>query len=164
VENLLNCALDGDDMPSDWGCKTAESLRLLAFFAAALSAADAPAFADVMPIEASLTGGSEAPPNDSPATGELEGTLDTDTNTLEWTVTYSGLTGAALSADFHGPAPPGENAPIEVGTPGALASPFHGVARIDAIQADDLKAGRWYFSLRSKAFPAGEIRGPVVRK
>jgi hypothetical protein len=149
---------------SGLGCKTAESLRLLAFAVAALSAADAPAFADVVPIEASLTGGSEAPPNDSPATGQLEGTLDTDTNTLEWTVTYSGLTGPALSADFHGPAPLGENAPIEVGTPGALASPFHGVARIDATQVNDLKAGRWYFNLHSKTFPAGEIRGPVVRR
>lgn len=143
--------------------KTA-SLRLLAFAAAVLSAAHALAFAEVMPIEASLTGGAEAPPNESPATGHLVGTLDTDTNTLEWTVTYSGLTGAPLSADFHGPAPPGENAPIEVGTPGALASPLHGMARIDATEVHDLKAGKWYFNLNSKTFPAGEIRGPVVRR
>jgi CHRD domain len=153
----------GDEMSSSWNRKTAKNLRLLAF-AAALSAASALAFADVIPIEATLRGADEAPPNDSSATGRLVGTLDTDTNTLEWTVAYSGLTSPALSADFHGPAPPGENAPIQVATPGALASPFNGVARIDATQANDLKDGRWYFNLHSKTFPAGEIRGPVTRR
>ena len=41
-----------------------------------------------------------------------------------------------IAAHFHGPVSylgltPEENAPIQVGTPGDLASPFHGVAKID---------------------------------
>lgn len=127
------------------------------------------AFALKIPIQASLSGGGEAPSNNSPAKGLMVGTFDTDTNTLEWTVTYSGLTTEPIGAHFHGPVSylgltPEENAPIQVGTPGNLASPFHGVAKIDDTQAKDLKDGRWYFNLHSKLFPAGEIRGPVIRR
>jgi hypothetical protein len=122
-----------------------------------------------IPIQASLSGGGEVPSNNSPAKGLMEGVFDTDTNTLEWTVTYSGLTTAPIGAHFHGPVSylgltPEENAPIQVGTPGNLASPFHGVAKIDDTQAKDLKDGRWYFNLHSKLFSAAEIRGPVVRR
>ena len=127
------------------------------------------AFALKIPIQASLTGGGEVPSNNSPAKGLMQGTFDTDTNTLEWTVTYSGLTTEPIGAHFHGPVSylgltPEENAPIQVATPGSLASPFHGVAKIDNDQGKDLKDGRWYFNLHSKLFPAGEIRGPVVRR
>lgn len=134
---------------------------------AALIATSSDAFALKIPIQANLSGGGEVPSNNSPAKGVMEGTLDTDTNTLTWTVTYSGLSSPPIGAHFHGPVSylgltPEENAPIQVGTPGNLASPFHGVAKIDGTQAKDLKDGRWYFNLHSKNFLAGEIRGPVV--
>jgi hypothetical protein len=146
------------------GGRTVATLAL-----AGLIASGSQAFALKIPIQATLTGGGAVPANDSPARGHMEGTFDTDTNTLEWTVTYSGLTTAPISANFHGPVSylgltPEENAPAQVGTPGSLASPFHGAAKIDDDQAKDLKDGRWYFNLHSKNFPAGEIRGPVVRR
>jgi hypothetical protein len=136
---------------------------------AALIATSSDAFALKIPIQANLSGGGEVPSNNSPAKGVMEGTFDTDTNTLTWTVTYSGLSSPPIGAHFHGPVSylgltPEENAPIQVGTPGNLASPFHGVAKIDDTQAKDLKDGRWYFNLHSKNFLAGEIRGPVVRR
>jgi CHRD domain len=135
----------------------------------ALIASSSRVFALIIPIQATLTGTGEVPPNNSPARGLMEGTFDTDTNTLTWTVTYSGLSSPPIAAHFHGPVSylgltPEENAPIQVGTPGNLASPFHGVAKIDDTQAKDLKDGRWYFNLHSKDFVAGEIRGPVVRR
>ena len=135
----------------------------------ALIASGSHAFALIIPIQATLTGAGEVPPNNSPAKGLMEGTFDTDTNTLRWTVTYSGLSSPPIGAHFHGPVSylgltPEENAPIQVGTPGNLASPFHGLAKIDDTQAKDLKNGRWYFNLHSKDFVAGEIRGPVVRR
>jgi hypothetical protein len=135
----------------------------------ALIASSSHALALIIPIQATLTGAGEVPPNNSPARGLIEGTFDTDTNTLTWTVTYSGLSSPPIAAHFHGPVSylgltPEENAPIQVGTPGNLASPFHGVAKIDNTQAKDLKDGRWYFNLHSKDFVAGEIRGPVVRR
>ena len=148
---------------------TAARLTLIALTCGALAASGSQAFALKIPISASLTGAGEVPPNNSPAKGRMTGVFDTDTNTLEWTVTYSGLTTPAIGAHFHGPISylgltPEENAPIQVGTPGNLASPFHGVAQISADQAKDLKDGRWYFNLHSKKFPDGELRGPVVRQ
>jgi hypothetical protein len=144
-------------------------MRVAALALTVLLASNLQASALKIPIQASLSGGGEVPANNSPAKGLMEGTFDTDTNTLTWTVTYSGLSSPAIGAHFHGPVSylgltPEENAPIQVGTPGNLASPFHGVAKIDDTQAKDLKDGRWYFNLHSKVFPAGEIRGPVVRR
>jgi CHRD domain len=83
--------------------------------------------------------------------------------------TYSELNGAPIGAHFHGPvayigSTAEENAPIQVGTPGSLASPFKGSTTITDVQAKDLKDGRWYFNIHTPTFPAGEIRGPVVRQ
>jgi len=135
----------------------------------ALIASSSHAFALMIPIQATLTGAGEVPANNSPGRGLMVGTFDTDTNTLTWTVTYSGLSSPVIAAHFHGPVSylgltPEENAPIQVGTPGDLPSPFHGMAKIDDAQAKDLKDGRWYFNVHTKNFPAGEIRGPVVRR
>ncbi len=151
------------------GTTTGKRGSLVALVCAALIATGSHAFAAKIPIQAALSGGGEAPPNDSPAKGLMEGVFDTDANTLEWMVTYSDLTTPSIGAYFHGPISylgliPRENAPIQVGTPGNLASPFHGVAKIDDTQAKDLKDGRWYFSLNSEKFPGGEIRGRVVGK
>lgn len=136
---------------------------------AVLALAGSAALADTLNFQADLTGGREVPSNNSPARGHVEATLDTSANTLTWTCVYSGLSAAPIGAHFHGPvsyvgATSEEDAPIQVGTPGSLASPFSGKATIDATQAQDLKIGRWYFNLHSTKFPAGEIRGPVVRK
>jgi len=136
---------------------------------ALLTGSGSGALADTLNFQADLSGGGEAPPNDSKATAHVEATLDTDTNTLTWTCVYSGLSSGPIGAHFHGPvsyigATSEENAPIQVGTPGNLASPFSGRSAIDATQAQDLKIGRWYFNLHSTKFPAREIRGPVVRK
>ncbi len=135
----------------------------------ALTATGSAALADTLNFQADLNGAREVPPNDSTATGHVEATLDTGTNTLTWSCTYSGLSSGPIGAHFHGPvsyigATSEENAPIQVGTPGNLASPFSGKSTIDATQAQDLKIGRWYFNLHSTKFPGGEIRGPVVRK
>ena len=143
--------------------------RLAALAFAALVVGATAARADTLNFQADLTGGREVPSNNSPATGHVDATLDTSTNTLTWSCTYSGLSSGPIGAHFHGPvsyvaATSEENAPIQVGTPGNLASPFSGKATIDASQAQDLKIGRWYFNLHSTKFPAGEIRGPVVRK
>ena len=136
---------------------------------AALVAGGTVAFASELHFFADLHGRGEAPPNNSPAVGHMDATLDTDTRTLKWRVTYSGLTAAPIGAHFHGPVAYSgltaeENAPIQVGTPGGLGSPFGGTATIDENQMKDLKGKRWYFNLHSQKFPGGEIRGPVVQR
>ncbi len=155
----------GVEQPPGRALRRTNRVSLVAI--AILLAAIAPAFGASLKFKADLSGGGEAPANTSPGKAHLEGALDTETNTLTWTVTYSGLTGAPIGAHFHGPVSyigltPEENAPIQVGTPGNLASPFKGTASIDETQRKDLKGGRWYFNIHTPAFPAGEIRGPIV--
>ena len=84
----------------------------VAHFSAAVAAATlvlsaAAAGAETMNFKADLTGPAETPPTDSKGTGTLSATYDTATKTLTWTVDYSGLTGPAIAAHFHGPAPAG---------------------------------------------------------
>ncbi len=81
-------------------------LTLIALTYGALAASGSQAFALKIPIQASLSGAGEVPPNDSPGRCRMTGVFDTDSNTLEWTVTYSGLSGPAIAAHFHGPTGP----------------------------------------------------------
>ncbi len=112
---------------------------------------------------ARLWGGSEVPANASPATGTLSASFSKATSTLNWTITYSGLTGPATAAHFHGPAGPGMNAGPTVPIPDAsLASPITGSAVLTPQQVADLQAGRWYFNIHTAANPGGEIRGQVI--
>jgi hypothetical protein len=160
----IHCLPRGDRLAPRAGFRCLAAITVAALIVGATTA-----HADTLNFQADLTGGREVPSNDSAATGHVDATLDTSTNTLTWTCIYSGLSAAPIGAHFHGPvsyigATSEENAPIQVGTPGSLTSPFSGKSVIDATQARDLKIGRWYFNLHSTKFPAGEIRGPVVRK
>ena len=70
-------------------------LTLIALACGALAASGSEAFALKIPIQATLSGAGEVPPNDSPGRGRMTGIFDTDTNTLEWTVTYCRLAAVA---------------------------------------------------------------------
>lgn len=106
-----------------------------------------------------LSGASEVPPVASNASGTAELNLNKQTNELSWTVTYSGLSGPATGAHFHGPAMAGANAGVVVPMTGSLTSPIRGTASLTAAQAADLMAGKWYVNLHTAANPNGEIRG-----
>lgn len=112
---------------------------------------------------AALSGTSEVPANASTATGRLDATFDKAKNTLRWTLTYSGLSGPATMAHFHGPAMPGANAGVAVPFPNAL-SPASGETMLTPAQIDDLMAGKWYANVHTATYPGGEIRGQMLRK
>lgn len=131
--------------------------------AAALAFAAAPAFAEVINLKAELKGSSEVPPNDSPGTGTLEGTFDTDTKVLTWTITYEGTTGPVTAAHFHGPATETAAAAPILPLEGDLASPINGNATLDDQQATDLQGGAWYINLHTEQYPDGELRGQVMK-
>ena len=130
--------------------------------AAALLAVSTPVLAEQKMFSATLSAGEEVPPNDSTGTGTVEATFDTETKAFTWTIEYSGLTGDATAAHFHGPAAPGENAGPVVPIPDPLASPISGTATLDATQEADLLAGKWYFNVHTAQYPDGEIRGQVL--
>jgi hypothetical protein len=123
------------------------------------------AFAATQSYTADLKGGTEVPPNDSKGTGAVTASYDTASKKLTYTATYSGLTGAATAAHFHGPAAAGANAPPVVPVaPTNLASPIKGEATLTDAQATDLAAGKWYFNVHTAAHGGGEIRGQVMKK
>jgi hypothetical protein len=119
--------------------------------------------AEEIKFKADLTGPSETPPTDSKATGTLSATYDTATKTLTWTVDYSGLTGPAIAAHFHGPAPVGQAAPIEVGLKAPLDSPLKGSAALTDAEAKDLLDGMMYFNIHTAEHKPGEIRGQLEK-
>ena len=65
-----------------------------------------------MTMKVNLTSAAEVPPNTSPGKGTADLTYDTASKMLPWKVTYSGLTGPATMAHFHGPAEAGKNAAV----------------------------------------------------
>jgi hypothetical protein len=130
--------------------------------ATALLVMAAPAYAEVLDFSAALSGAEEVPANDSAGTGTVEAIFDTESMLFTWTITYDGLTGPATAAHFHGPADPGANAGPVVPIEGDLASPIEGEATLDAAQAADLQAGKWYFNVHTEQYPDGELRGQVL--
>jgi CHRD domain len=138
-------------------------MGIIAAAALAVLAAGA-ANAEVLHFTAKLDGASETPPNDSHGAGKAWVNLDTATKTLDWKVEYSGLTGPAIMAHFHGPAAVGQAAPVAVPLTGSVASPAVGSATLTDAQIGQLEAGMWYVNVHTEAHKGGEIRGQVVAK
>jgi hypothetical protein len=136
---------------------------LAGFAAAALLVAAPAAFAETQTYKATLTSAAEVPPNASKGTGTLTSTYDTATKKLTWTVTFSGLSGPATAAHFHGPAAAGANAGVVVPQKDGLTSPMKGEATLTDAQAADLQAGKWYFNIHTEANKGGEIRGQAMK-
>ncbi|MBX9646434.1 MAG: CHRD domain-containing protein [Xanthobacteraceae bacterium] len=119
------------------------------------------AYADKM--KAVLDGKSEVPANASAGTGTADIDYDPASKKLSWKLTYSGLSGAATAAHFHGPAEAGKNAGVAVAIPNATSSPAEGSATLTDAQAADLVAGKYYVNIHTAANPGGEIRGQVTK-
>ena len=119
------------------------------------------AFADKM--KATLDGKTEVPPNASTGTGTADIDYDAASKKLSWKVTYSGLSGPATAAHFHGPAEAGKNAGVAVPIANPGTSPVEGSATLTDAQAADLVAGKYYVNIHTAANPGGEIRGQVTK-
>ena len=132
------------------------------FLGAPLLASAAP-----MSFQVKLDGTQTVPqPVETNGTGTADLTYDPATKVLTWNVSFSGLTGPATMAHFHGPAPAGKNAGIEVwiSTKGKMEapSPLVGQATLTDAEAADLMAGNLYINIHTAKYPNGEIRGQVV--
>ena len=121
--------------------------------------------ADIIELE-SLIDGAQANAGagtGSLGTGSASMTFDDITNILSWDISWSGLSGPALVAHFHGAATPNQNAAVQVNffaiAPG---NPSIGSTVIDNFQAADLLAGLWYINIHTANNPGGEIRGQVL--
>jgi hypothetical protein len=114
-------------------------------------------------FKATLDGKAEVPATTSSGTGTADVDYDASSKKLSWKVTYSGLTGPATAAHFHGPAEAGKNASPAVPIPNFASSPIEGSATLTDAQAADLLAGKYYINIHTAANPGGEIRGQVMK-
>jgi hypothetical protein len=130
----------------------------------ALALVSLAAHAATIHLSADLKASTEVPPKDSAGTGTLTATLNTETNEFKYHVEFSGLTGPAAAAHFHGPAAAGANAKPQVPIKASpITSPIDGTATLTPEQAKDLVAGLWYFNIHTAANPGGEIRGQILK-
>ena len=112
-----------------------------------------------------LTGLQEVPPHASPGTGEITGTYDDVTNTFDFSLTFSGLSGTTTAAHLHSPAPPGVNAPVQIPltgfplnvTSGSYANTFI----FTASQETNFLSGLMYTNIHTNVWPGGEIRAQL---
>ena len=111
-------------------------------------------------FQATIDGLQPVPPTNSPAIGLACLTLNPN-GTLTFDIAYTGLLSGETAAHFHGPAPAGVNAGVQIGLP--PGSPKLGTTvALSAGQQADLIAGLWYINIHSVGFPGGEIRGQVL--
>ena len=135
---------------------------LAAVFSAAFVGA---ASAATVNYTAKLSGRSELPKTDSKGTGKLDGTFDTQTKVLTYTLTFDGLSGPATAAHIHGPASRKESAgvvaPLGDKSP---TSPVSGSVTLTDDQANALASSKLYVNVHTAANPGGEIRGQIVSR
>ena len=109
-----------------------------------------------------LAGSNQVPAVVSDGAGTAEVTLNKETNLLTWKVSYSGLSGPARAAHFHGPATTAQSVGVILGFTGSVESPIQGQATVTAAQAADILAGKWYVNVHTAKNPGGEIRAQIV--
>ena len=111
-----------------------------------------------------LSGGQEAPPNNSPGSGSAVIKYNRTTKMLEYTVTFNNLTGPPAAGHIHASAPRGANSGVLIpfsGLPQATSGVIVGSAKIADDKEEDLLNGLFYINLHTAAYPAGEIRGQI---
>ena len=112
--------------------------------------------------KATINGASETPANASTATGNATLSYNKDTKIFTIVVNFTGI--AATAAHIH---------KGEVSVPGGvifgftppITSPINYTSvALDSTQAADLNANLYYVNIHSTVFPAGEIRGQLIKQ
>lgn len=135
-------------------------MRVL-LLASCLMALAGPALAEPVHFHTVLNGQNEVPPTGSSGTGTVDATLDANTGKFDYKVEWSGLTGPATMAHFHGPAIAGKNAGVLVPLGNNPTSPITGSTVLTPPQVAGLTKGKWYANVHTEKNPKGEIRGQL---
>lgn len=156
-----------------------QRLILMAAAAIMVMGLTSPAEAEIIRFTAALSGGSEAPLVLTGAFGNAVVTLDTDTQTISWTIDVFNLPSGINAAHFH-VGPPGVAGPTVVNiaftanqsndfrlTGSATAANLtprgdQGIRSWDDLM-QSLQGGQLYINIHTAVFGGGEIRGQVVR-
>ncbi|MDX5435576.1 MAG: CHRD domain-containing protein [Pontibacter sp.] len=106
-----------------------------------------------------LSSQQEVPENTSNATGNYTLVYDKTSNSLNYTINYSGTTPTAMH--FH-KGDIGVAGGVVAEVPGPYTSGMKGKLMLTEAQEADLLAGKLYLNVHSAAFAAGELRGQAV--
>jgi hypothetical protein len=145
------------------------SLRMLripdcsrALLSSALLLAVVPcATAQKIAFGAVLDGGQMVPPVATSARATASLVMDLAANTLTYDLTHTGLGATELSAQVHGYAAPGANAPALTALP--LGFKKGGVWNYPPADEAQILASLAYLQISTTTFPGGEIRGQILR-
>ena len=121
-----------------------------------------PAQSNLVAFSTQMRASNEVPANASQGSGTVDAVFDKNTSMLRWKANFTGLTGPATMAHFHGPAAEGTNAGVAVPWANPISSPLEGSATLTPAQVADLMAGRWYANVHTATHPGGEIRGQMM--
>ena len=111
---------------------------------------------------ATINGASETPANASAATGTATLTFNKDTKIFSIVVNFSGITATASHIHKAAVGVPGS---VIFGFTSPITSPVNYTSvALDSTQQADLNANLYYVNIHSAAFPAGEIRGQLIKQ
>ena len=115
-------------------------------------------------LGAVLNGAHEVPANASTAGASLQAQYSKETQILKYRLVVNGLSSPITRAAFHGPDTLDSDAALA-----PINTPFNGTYQeggttLTPAQAADVLAGRWYVEIQTEQFPAGEIRGQIVKR
>jgi CHRD domain len=125
---------------------------------------------------AKLNGPTERPKTTSKATGTATFHISSTGKSISYTLNAKGLTGPVVASHIHF-GKPGKAGPVIIPIcPGACKLPKHGTLTATRFQKDAadkvntfaqaiaaIRAGNTYVNIHTAKFPAGEIRGQLVR-
>jgi hypothetical protein len=121
--------------------------------------------------EAVLSGTNEVPPNSSTGSGTITVTLNTLTDGITVSGSFSGLTANYTNSHIHGPAAAGVNAGVIQGINDALtlnpdmrSGTYDGVTSwiLSPTDVGHLQAGNTYVNIHTVEFGGGELRGQLT--
>jgi hypothetical protein len=113
-------------------------------------------------FKATINGASETPPNSSTATGTATLTYNKDTKIFNIIVNFTGIT-ATISHIHKGAI--GVPGGVIFGFPTPIVSPINYTSAVlDSTQNADLNLNLYYVNIHSAEFPAGEIRGQLIKQ
>lgn len=119
--------------------------------------------AETVVLHGSFSSGSEVPAKTTDGKGTATASIDTATKVATYKLDYTGLSGPATAAHFHGPADSGANAGVLVPIAPPLASPISGTATLTDAQMADMLAGKTYANIHTAANPGGEMRAQMTK-
>lgn len=139
--------------------------KLIGFAAVAATLLGASLTARAETYIAYLTPAQEVPAVASSGSGKAIVKLNAAATSIDWTITFTGLTSAQTLSHIHGPAAVGASAAVLInfGTVGGTSGTLSGTSAITPTQVAQLRSGLHYVNIHSGNFPNGELRGQLAK-